>query len=762
MNRIFLLVILYLSVFLTGNGQSLNDKTFIRDIIIYIDTLSYRLNKDMVMVNGEKQFAFKYNRPDEICEIRFFPKQESVISELELLPSSDFIILDSTRLIENEYFKTKIQFVNLNKTQFLALLYKINFTYNAKKIIYELKLFPFTNTTAQFNPLSDELYIGEEKIFDLYSNNVSNIKVSSEWTVDKAINYRLSENNGQLRIHLLPSLLGNHVASISLKTNKPNLGEKKEINYDIPEIRHAFKIKASRLAFLSIDQKEITYNDYNRRNGIEIQMEGNRQIQLMKTYRVEDQEMPGGTLMAEIFTRKFLANDRLLCIIRPYNIHKQSDGYLYIKDGDDPKFITNISITPNTEIKAVKILHEGMDWTENLTVYPGETIDLRIEGDGLHKARFYWEEVQDLTTDTMTRNEKVQQFRLKIPLQTTKNRIALYNNNQVTGVNLNVREYQVPRQFDFISLDYGKGSTPIIQVPPTTIQRYTIGDVAILFDNSMIDNERKLYGKQYIDMDIRLIGKQGELIEFKQIKNILICPDEKSPRSAYYKDRACTKDNISLNKQLLNKTYNLIDFSKIQLEVRHQQERYNEPAFSKQFEIVLQRRFVFDVDLSFPAGLLIQNIGQTEAEKEKFETYQTNFATYEIQHQAYLRALEAWDPTSGTAQPTEPSKPVKPEKAAFTDNLGGISMAIIMQFSFPDQEKVGRTKPFRVGAGFLAINAFNFSENATRDLAAVVLASLYPLKPGKLFSLPIHIGIGYKFQDKIPFLMLSPGIGIRF
>ncbi len=60
------------------------------------------------------------------------------------------------------------------------------------------------------------------------------------------------------------------------------------------------------------------------------------------------------------------------------------------------------------------------------------------------------------------------------------------------------------------------------------------------------------------------------------------------------------------------------------------------------------------------------------------------------------------------------------------------------------------------------INTFNFSQSAQRDLAAVVLASVYPIKPGKLFSLPIHIGFGYKFQDKIPFIMLSPGIGVRF
>jgi hypothetical protein len=71
-------------------------------------------------------------------------------------------------------------------------------------------------------------------------------------------------------------------------------------------------------------------------------------------------------------------------------------------------------------------------------------------------------------------------------------------------------------------------------------------------------------------------------------------------------------------------------------------------------------------------------------------------------------------------------------------------------------------KPYRCGAGFLFINTFNFREDAKRDLAFVALGSIYPLSSRRMFNVPIHVGIGYKLQEKMPFVMISPGISVSF
>jgi hypothetical protein len=408
------------------------------------------------------------------------------------------------------------------------------------------------------------------------------------------------------------------------------------------------------------------------------------------------------------------------------------------------------------------LLRSGQEWTSNLAVYPGESVDIKIEGVGLHKARFQWEDIIDDTPDTTFRSENVCFFKVKIPMNINKRKINLFNAMVNTGFSLNVREFQSPRKFDYVLFNYGDGKKILSNTSPTIICRSTIQDIAISFDNSKIDSETRLYGKQYLDVDIRLIGQKGELLEMRSLRNVLVLPGENSPRFQYYLEKASENPDISINNVMGNKTYNLTDFSKVELTFRHQGDKYNETPIEKKVEIVLQRKVVFDIDVSFPAGLMIQNLGKTQTEKDQLATYDADLERFNIEHNAYIEQLKLWDPNNGPAPEFAKTAPVKPKKAAFTDNLGGISLALIAQFSFPDANKVGKLKPYRVGVGFLAINAFNFSESVSRDLAIVALATLYPIKPGKVFNLPIHLGFGYKFQDKISFIMLSPGIGIRF
>lgn len=729
-----------------------NDIRFgFKDVVLKIDTLQFRYSKDLIYYQAQSFLSFMFDKQDEICELNLYPGSDNIMS-VELLKSTDFQQLDSVVFLNNEYFRTRVKFTNLTKSQFLSFIFTVHMEGTEKPVTRELKLLPYTKTTVSFPGNNDELYIGEEKVFELYSNNAANIKITNEWTTGLDINYRISESNGQLRIHLLPTSLGTKYATIKLQTNSPFLNYRKEVIYDLPVITRQFKVKASRLAFLNIDKKEITLDEPNKRTGFEIQLDNHRQLAMNKTYRLEDQEQAGGPLIAELFTKSYLANDRVLCVIRPFNLHRQTEGYLYMKDGDDSKFIININITPKTTITNIQIMHEGQEWSSNLSVNPGEVVDVKIEGEGLHKARFHWEDVTDITSDTVIRNENLCYFRLKIPMDINKRRIILFNSINNSGFALNVKEYQSPRIFDFITLDYGDGNKTLSDLSSTVIQRKTIKDITVGFNTSKIDNNTKLYGKQYVDIDLRIVGKSGELIEMKSIKNLTICPGDNSPRAPYYKDKFCTNDDLHLNNVLSNKTSNLDDFARVQMEIRQQSDRYSEPVNTKQVEIVLQRKSIFDIDVSFPAGLMIQNLGKTQSEKESFGKYNTDYSQYLIDIERYKKG-------EIVVQPPEPSKP---QKAVFTDNLGGISLALIVQFSFPDAEKVGRSKPYRLGAGFLAINTFNFNQSAQRDLAVVALASLYPIKPGKLFSLPIHFGFGYKFQDKIPFIMLSPGIGVRF
>ena len=96
-------------------------------------------------------------------------------------------------------------------------------------------------------------------------------------------------------------------------------------------------------------------------------------------------------------------------------------------------------------------------------------------------------------------------------------------------------------------------------------------------------------------------------------------------------------------------------------------------------------------------------------------------------------------------------------------NFGGISMAVVAQCSFYDKNKINHIRPYKFGAGFLAINAFNYSKDATnRDMGVVFMGTLNPMNPDRKLSFPIYLGGGYLLSGKTWFWLIGPGISIQF
>lgn len=713
--KLFLTGILFL-FFLSVFG--LNDDIF-RLVELRVDTLVFNSNENTIRQNDENNLYFLYDDEDEICEVRLYPKYNVEISSLNLIRSADFDLIDSIVNINNNYYQFKVRFMNLTKSQFLK--FSIQVKKDTNSFIQEIKLFPCTNTNANIFPSENELFVGEEKEFELISNNIDNIRYSTEWTKGNDIDYRIVEQSGRLIVHVIPNTLGIKKLEINLKTNKPGLANHSKINYDLLPVVYNFNVKNSRLQFVTIDKKEVTLDEVSRKEGILVQMDNSRLMSMNKTYRIENQEEPGGALIAEIFTKNPLANNRVLCILRLYNFHRNSDGYLYIKDGDAPKFITNFSITPKTQIKKISVLREGKEWSQNLGVFPGEMLDVKIEGEGLHKTRFHFEEVKEIGTDTLIRNENEQVFKLLIPLNINKKQISLYMDQQPSGHFLNVKEYQEPRPFDFVLVNYGDMSRTVAGIKGPILFDKTVKDVVFSFNADKIDSENILFGKQYLKFNVEITGMKNELIELRTIDNINICPSGKSPRFEYYGGKDCYRDELNLNKYIRKSTHDLDEWSRIKITLQHDQTKYEGEGMKKDVEIILKRHYKFDIDVSFPAGLI--TVYKTEVTNEETEvtTRKTQFG-----------------------------------------NIWGVSMAMIAQFSFYHPDKIARLRPYKIGAGFIALNAFNLSNTASnQDLAFVVLGSLYPTSKDNRLSFPLYLGGGYKLLDNSWMFLVGPGIRIR-
>jgi hypothetical protein len=670
------------------------------------DTLTFSSQKDIVIVNKEPRMYFQYSSEDQVCEIRLYPEDPANLKDLKLLTSSDFELLDSMINFNNEYIHLRVKFTSLSSTDFLNFMFSYIPAGKVEPVLFTLPLLPYTHTVADLYTDDNQLFIGEEKTFELSSDHINNIKLSNLWTNDESVNYRITLENGHLYLHLISTSLGKQQSNIQLRTIKPFIDDHGELKYNLPVIKKSFTVKESRLRFLNSDLDELIL-DYGSREGYLIQLDNNPFFALQKTYRIEDQEIPGGPLVAELFTQSYLSNGRILCRIRPYSLHRKSQGYLYIKDNDVSRLIFNINIIPKTVIEKISLLREGGDWTSDLSVNPGENIQLKLEGQSLHSGQFAFEGIITAPADSLLSNDNTALFHLRIPFKISIKKINIFHDQVNTGWGLIVKEYQKPREFDYITVDINGFKRPLNQINSLYLASNVVQDVVFSFDPDKIDSEGKLYGVQILDITVTIRGKNNELIEIQNLENIRVCPGSFSPRAAFYDNKNCLTGNIELNRYLNKKTSDLDEWSKISIEIKNKRDAYDGQGYTKNLDIILERSWRFDIDVSFPAGLI----------------------------------------TFGGDNP---------------GTLTGISMAMMAQFSFYEKNRINRLKPFKVGMGFLALDAFNFSNDSqNRDIALVMLGSLYPTRKESKLTFPLYFGGGYGFKNERFFFMFGPGIRVN-
>jgi len=678
--------------------------TLFSRIELRTDTMMYTSRDNLIVYNGENHIYFHFETESPVCEIRVYPYEEDLFPRLQLLRSNDYDVQDSLVNFNNEYYRFKVKFRNLYTVDFLNFTFAVSAGDSTQPTMEVIPLLPVTNTMVEFLPGDNELFIGEEKVYPLITNNIRNIRMDNIWTSGNLINYRISEAAGQLNLHLISQSFGFQMLELTIKTMKPFITEFGTLGYELPVIREEFIVRRSRLRFLKIDREHVIYDPQNL-SGYEIQLENNPAISPGRTYRIENQEEPGGPLIAELYVKSHIDNGRMLCILRPYNLHRTNEGYLYIKENDQSIFIANLNIIPKPQIKNIHILREGGDWSSNLSVHPGETIELRIEGESLHKASFEFEGVTNIALDTLIHNEYTATYILKIPLDIYSKSIPIYNNGEKTGFGLTVQEYHRPREFDFITIEGNGFSKQFNSIGNTIMTPHVLQYVTIRFDENKIDSDGELYGKQQLNIRVTIRGRDNELLEMKDFEDILICPGTFSPRDGYYEGN-CSSNLINVNNYLTKKTYDIESWSKITIEIEHDKDAYEGKGFRKSIDIIYEKYLRFDIDVSFPAGLL---------------TYGGK--------------------SSG--------------------NLTGISMAMIAQFSFYEKNRINRLRPYKVGVGFIALDAFNFSENdENRDVAIVILGSLYPTRKDKKLTFPLYFGGGYKLNTQEFFFLIGPGIRI--
>lgn len=677
-------------------------------LTVYSNDRAFSSNRDVVKFAGLSQLAFTYTSEEQIVFGTVY-KKRNLKGRLRLLSTADYDVIDSLAQTDETAYNFRIRFKRLSETEFPFLRFELEKT-NGGPGVVDLHIFPYSDTQVGFNPGNEDLYLGEARKFELLTNRVDNLELDGMWRTAGEFDYRLVREGNTAFIYIEPKSLGEHLFELTPKTKRPHLDAAGLPSFFLPPVRHNFNVRNSRHVFLRMDVREIIRNPKNPES-TEVQIDNNRRLQIGKTYRVEADEEVGSPLIAELFTLRRLTTDRVICEFRPYRDHSIQDGYLFIKDGDTPVFMTNVEIAPTPEIRSASILRNGDSYTNDLTVKPGESFELRLEGNSLTKARFNFEELEVIGSDSLVQSDVLRTYKLKVPLSVSRRKLNLFDGSSPTGIVLTVAEHQRARPFDFIEIDYGAGPVVVDSIRQPILHPKTVKDLVISFNPERIDDNEHLYGRQHIRILVRIEDKRGTLIESRDLGKFTVCPGENSPRNGFYPASGCQLDDLYLNTYLSRKTHGLDEWSRIELVIEHLADRHSGESYVQRVVIYNQRRSTFDIDVSIPAGLITQKVGRGEQ----------------------LSPL-----------------------------VSGIGFAMMAQFTFYKKDEIQRIQPVKAGVGFLAQNAFNFNPDAERDLGILAITSINPIRRTGKFSFPLFGGFGYFMQDNSFFFMIGPGIRVSF
>ncbi|MCB0494557.1 MAG: hypothetical protein KDC79_00350 [Cyclobacteriaceae bacterium] len=695
--------------FLLLGGATLAQE-MIESVTISTDSADY-ISKPLPPEFRGSNLYFVLESPDQEVQLTVVTKPEANITKFSLVPTPGYELKDSVLKVGNNKYVAILKFTSIFTVSFPKLVFRLETPETTHT--EERKLYPYIfPKLEELNP-QIEVFNGQEVRLPLPIDDAYFLKYDEYKKTEGILEYKIVKGDKKPLLVIKPNATGNQMLTIGLASNRPFLNKDGVVETKLFDFGIDVRVVRSKFNYLNFSEQTYFFEPRGEKP-ITVWFDYNPLIQLNKTYRIEDQETPGGRLIGELYTRAYVENqNRVIATLRTYSLHQKEEGFLYLKEGDRNRFFTNFNIVPKPYIEKVSILRPGKEWTENKAVYPNEEIELKIQGTGLDRSEItFMDGKYKAIPDTVRKNNEVRYFTLKIPADIKERSIPISLNQNTTSFELLVNEYQRPRKLDFVTVNYGDGEHAMTSetfFKPALYQN-EIGDVVISFHNDKIDGE-ELYGTQFLNIEIRLWDKQNRQIETREIEDVKIVPDKNSIRNSGYNHDNESALIIRLNDVLVNKTYDLRPWSKIEIIIEHDKTKYNGSGFKEKAEIYRSENVAADIEVSFPAGLLAKNIGE---------------------------------PGIGS--------------------LTGLSVASMANFTFYKKNQIKKVQPLRLGVGFMALNAINSitGSNAESDIGIVALASFQPLHSESKVNFPIYAGFGYLFKSESLFLLIGPGIKFTF
>lgn len=682
------------------------------DVQLAFDTLSYSWTEDARKVGDRRYLSFVYTEAQPAAELRFLPRPTDEVVRLTLLASPDYEATDTTLQLSDGSFRSRIRFTGLSRKQAPSLTYRLTLA-QGDTVNVEVPLFPIARSTVMVPPAERVWYVGQEREVPLETSLPQNIKPAATWTKTQGVAYRIVRKKEQPVLRVVPLAVGSRELRLPYQTLRPTLNPDSSLRYERVIEPFPITIKRGRTQFIALDRDAVELPRGAHVKEVEVSFPQQVSLSLKRTYRLEPQESDGGPLIAELFIREITNSNQMKAMLRVYAYHRRSEGVLYLKAEGETLFTMNLDIVPTPHLDAVELRRPGGDWQRDLTVYPGERLDLRLQGESLTRTKLAFEQLLPLRkeggNDSIRYSDTEILARVSIPVATERTQFPLLMDGQQTPYVLRLREYQRPRPLDFVRLTFERKTRVLTEVPSPIVVDAPLNSFQLRFLRDSIDLPGDLYGPQYLTIAVEVWSKDNQRLEARHEETICLCPGPSSPRRAVYEQLDCTEGVVDLNKLLTTPSYELPGWARIRLTVSHAKDHYAQGRQSRQVDLILRQTFEVGLEVSLPVPIILARFNDSP-----------------------------------------------------TDNLTSVGFAAFAQLRFYRQRGINELVPIQAAFGVMATDVFAFTSEARRDWGLTAMACFYPITGRQTWSIPFYMGGGYLLDEGTGFFFMGPGLSVQF
>ena len=680
------------------------------DIELRLDTTVYRWQTDQLLIGGQPHLSFVFEEAEPVVALHLVPREKADILGLDLLNSSDYEAVDTTLRLPDGSFRTRLKLATLSRSASPVLLYQVRLPEDTLNL--EIPLFPLANTRAMLPPDNYVWYIGQEEQIPIESTHPRNLEPTSTWTRTQGIAYRIVRKDGMPWLRVIPREVSQRTLRLPYQTFRPQRNDAGELVYEQVIEPFEVTIKRGRNQFITLDQEVVELPRGEQVQEVDVSFDLQVALNVKRTYRLEAQDSEGGPVVADLFIREITSSNEMKATLRAYTYHQRSEGLLYLKDQDQTLFTMNLDIVPTPHLDVVELRRPGGDWQSDLTLYPGEEIELRMQGESLTRTSIQIPELLDLSSkpnsDSIRYGDEQITATLTVPLDLMKREMTLERDEKATKFVFHLREYQRPRELDFVRVTYERHTEKLTTVRSPIQVKAPLSSFQFRFLRDSIDLPRDLYGPQYLDLTIEVWSAEGRILEKRHVEQVCVCPGANSPRSEAY-DAPCVEGVVKLNDLLKTPSYELPGWSRIRVEVAHQADRYKEPVKKRSFSIIQRLTWEVGLEVALPVPIILARFNGEQA-----------------------------------------------------DNLSSVGLGAFAQLRFYRKRGINELVPVQASLGVMATDVFSFASSPRRDWALCGLAAFYPITSKQRWSIPLYVGGGYLLDAETFFFFMGPGLSVQF